>query len=102
MDRTTQQNAALVEQIAAAASSLRSQAKGLVRDVSTFQIIDERRFDNIPFTSSDTAIAPRPQQKRPLPVASKPVSSAKPVTLPKPVAQQKSNQAGNDQEWDTF
>jgi methyl-accepting chemotaxis protein len=38
MDRTTQQNAALVEQIAAAASSLRSQAGELVNTVSIFKL----------------------------------------------------------------
>ena len=37
MDRTTQQNAALVEQMAAASSSLRGQADELLRAVSTFE-----------------------------------------------------------------
>jgi len=37
MDQTTQQNAALVEQIAAAADSLRSQAQHLVQTVSVFK-----------------------------------------------------------------
>ena len=36
MDQTTQQNAALVEQMAAAAASLRTQAQGLVEVVATF------------------------------------------------------------------
>ena len=38
MDQVTQQNAALVEEIAAAASSLRSQANDLVRVVDIFQV----------------------------------------------------------------
>ncbi|WP_342618433.1 methyl-accepting chemotaxis protein [Rhodoferax sp. GW822-FHT02A01] len=38
MDRTTQQNAALVEQIAAAASSLKAQAGELVSTVSVFKL----------------------------------------------------------------
>ena len=38
MDQTTQQNAALVEQMAAAASSLRTQAEDLVRAVSIFHL----------------------------------------------------------------
>jgi methyl-accepting chemotaxis protein len=38
MDRTTQQNAALVEQIAAAASGLKSQAGDLVHAVSVFKL----------------------------------------------------------------
>jgi methyl-accepting chemotaxis protein len=38
MDQTTQQNAALVEEIAAAADSLRSQAQHLVETVSVFKL----------------------------------------------------------------
>jgi methyl-accepting chemotaxis protein len=38
MDRTTQQNAALVEQTAAAAQSLREQAQQLVKTVSVFKL----------------------------------------------------------------
>ena len=38
MDQTTQQNAALVEQMAAAASSLRSQAQDLVQTVAIFKL----------------------------------------------------------------
>jgi methyl-accepting chemotaxis protein len=38
MDQSTQQNAALVEEMAAAASSLRSQSHELVQAVSVFQL----------------------------------------------------------------
>jgi methyl-accepting chemotaxis protein len=38
MDHGTQQNAALVEQMAAAASSLKSQAEDLVRVVGSFKL----------------------------------------------------------------
>ena len=38
MDQATQQNAALVEQMAAAASSLKGQAQDLVQAVSTFKV----------------------------------------------------------------
>jgi methyl-accepting chemotaxis protein len=38
MDRTTQQNAALVEQSAAAAESLREQAQQLVQSVAVFRL----------------------------------------------------------------
>ena len=41
MDQVTQQNAALVEEMAAAASSLKSQAEDLVQVVSVFQLEDE-------------------------------------------------------------
>ena len=42
MDQVTQQNAALVEEMAAAASSLKSQAEDLVQVVSVFRLGDER------------------------------------------------------------
>jgi methyl-accepting chemotaxis protein len=38
MDQATQQNSALVEQMAAAAMSLRSQASELVQTVSVFRV----------------------------------------------------------------
>jgi hypothetical protein len=38
MDQTTQQNAALVEEMAAAASSLKSQAQDLVQVVAAFKL----------------------------------------------------------------
>jgi methyl-accepting chemotaxis protein len=40
MDQATQQNAALVEQMAAAASGLKSQAADLVHVVSVFKLDD--------------------------------------------------------------
>ncbi len=43
MDQVTQQNAALVEEIAAAASSLKMQAAELVRQMAQFTVEDERR-----------------------------------------------------------
>jgi len=43
MDQATQQNAALVEQMAAAASSLKSQAHELVQVVSAFKVDDDTR-----------------------------------------------------------
>lgn len=43
LDQTTQQNAALVEQIAASAAGLKSQADNLVRIVSAFKVDDLQR-----------------------------------------------------------
>lgn len=40
MDQATQQNAALVEEMAAAASSLKSQAHDLVQTVAVFKLTD--------------------------------------------------------------
>ncbi|MDS1141683.1 methyl-accepting chemotaxis protein [Pusillimonas sp. SM2304] len=41
MDQVTQQNAALVEEAAAASSSLQEQASGLARLVATFKLVDQ-------------------------------------------------------------
>jgi methyl-accepting chemotaxis protein len=43
MDQATQQNAALVEEMAAAASSLKSQATELVQVVAVFSLPDQGR-----------------------------------------------------------
>jgi methyl-accepting chemotaxis protein len=43
MDQTTQQNSALVEQMAAAASGLKSQAQEMVRVVAVFQLGDQNQ-----------------------------------------------------------
>ena len=43
MDQVTQQNAALVEEMAAAASSLKNQSDALVQTVSVFRLGDEGR-----------------------------------------------------------
>jgi len=41
MDQVTQQNAALVEEAAAASGSLREQASGLARLVATFKLAEQ-------------------------------------------------------------
>ncbi|MBT0571563.1 methyl-accepting chemotaxis protein [Curvibacter sp. CHRR-16] len=77
MDKTTQQNAALVEQMAAAASALQSQSSELVRAVSTFKL---DAMGSI--TASAAALV------KPLPMAAKPAATqrlslaAKPVVKP--------------------
>jgi methyl-accepting chemotaxis protein len=43
MDQATQQNAALVEESAAAADSLKQQAEQLVQAVSVFRLVGEER-----------------------------------------------------------
>jgi methyl-accepting chemotaxis protein len=48
MDRSTQQNAALVEQSAAAAESLKLQAAVLVKSISVFHVSDAGHKDNAP------------------------------------------------------
>ena len=48
MDQATQQNAALVEEMAAAAGSLKKQAEDLVRGVSTFSLGSDRALQYTP------------------------------------------------------
>jgi hypothetical protein len=48
MDQVTQQNAALVEQMAAAASSLKSQAQELVQVVATFKLAPGLQGSTLP------------------------------------------------------
>ena len=111
MDQTTQQNAALVEEMAAAASSLKSQAQELVQAVAVFQLGDTpvQRGGMAPRQVTSTRRAPLPparklavgssntpfQQKRPsLPAA--------PKTLAPPKPAPKAPAAQSDDDWETF
>jgi methyl-accepting chemotaxis protein len=61
MDQVTQQNAALVEEMAAAASSLNNQALELVRAVDFFKLSDEREaaFGSVPAAAPAPTVAVR-------------------------------------------
>ena len=119
MDQVTQQNAALVEQMAAAAGSLRSQAQDLVATVSTF------RLDTGTSVARTTVAAPVPANAtaatalaRARPVArslAKPTAAAAPTpSKPKsataiaapvkpPVAKaQAATPASAEDDWETF
>ncbi len=103
MDRVTQQNAALVEQMAAAASSLKTQSEDLVKTVANFKIEATtnvigtiRQAPRVP----EFKAAPRRQ------IAAKPapktvqrlVNVAK--QLPKPDT--KSSKIGGEDDWESF
>ncbi|WP_298213198.1 methyl-accepting chemotaxis protein [Acidovorax sp.] len=74
MDHATQQNAALVEQMAAAAGSLNNQAADLVQTVSVFKIDSQATNAGAPFIAKAPVAAPRK------PVAA-PQAARKPATL---------------------
>jgi methyl-accepting chemotaxis protein len=112
MDQATQQNAALVEEMAAAASGLKSQAQELVQVVAVFRLGEGRHA---------VQVAPRIQLSQPrslgapmrqLPPARKPLAKApalkhtpaKPVqkALAKPAVAAKVTPAGGDEDWETF
>ena len=98
MDRATQQNAALVEEMAASAGSLSSQAQQLVQAVSVFRL--------------DQAAAVRAPAKAPVaqpgPAAKPMIQPAAPARLPKAATQAKRPEplalaAGEDEDaWTSF
>jgi len=112
MDQVTQQNAALVEEMAAAASSLKGQANDLVEVVSVFELDAQSAINaNLkPHTvasmgsadatqvdyKSNTKLSPSRtsiQLKPPAPKA---------ASLPKLTSTSQSNSSGNNNEWESF
>ena len=110
MDESTQQNAALVEQAAAAAKSMQDQASTLVQVVSVFKIDTHATIVRTPAIAVKTATTPTPQRSVPTnphtasksiatshkPAISKPVSSS--PALVKVAAAPKSS----DGDWEQF
>lgn len=101
LDQTTQQNAALVEESAAAAQSLEHQAQQLVAAVSIFRLTNEQA------RSTPTKSVPRPNvTKTP---SNQPPSPPTLKTVPK-LASEKSKaststisaKTGNDDQWESF
>jgi methyl-accepting chemotaxis protein len=115
MDQTTQQNAALVEQMAAAASSLKSQATDLVQVVSIFKLGGgaDAGPSKVAVRSSKPRATPfRGQDRREVGVAKGAAAraSAKPVKAPQTLAARLNNpvpavttkSSGGDADWETF
>jgi methyl-accepting chemotaxis protein len=118
MDQATQQNAALVEEMAAAASSLKSQAQDLVQVVAIFKLNEGEAQRRIaaPQTSQSRPVALASTPKRAALAQSRPVPKrvaapksltkplAKPVVKPaaKPVAIAHQAAKQQDDEWETF
>jgi hypothetical protein len=116
LDQMTQQNAALVEQSAAAAESLKDQATRLAQVVQVFQIASTAAQPAAP-TRSLPAASPRSALRpKPSAVAAKPPSkSSAPTALQRPVlpasakprpalsAPSKPVAAGGDEgDWESF
>lgn len=97
LDQVTQQNAALVEESAAAADSLRQQADRLTKVVSVFKLQNGEHIE------TKAAAAPKVQNQR---SSFKPVSKTKvaPVAAPVATSTAKPNpeKADLETEWDTF
>jgi methyl-accepting chemotaxis protein len=116
MDQVTQQNAALVEEMAAAASSLQTQSKDLVQVVASFKLGGDD--DAVRTTVRSTAPVSKPfkgDERRTLRAAqpkSKPKQTATPaparLTAPKPESRSKpmatahASSKEDENEWETF
>jgi methyl-accepting chemotaxis protein len=109
----TQQNAALVEEMAAAASSLKSQSGDLVEVVSIFKLAGSEPVHRAAaFATQPPKVTPKPllAPTRAPAVRATPVSTlpARPpqratspaASLPKPVS--RTTPAGGDDDWETF
>ncbi|MGV7206592.1 methyl-accepting chemotaxis protein [Oxalobacteraceae bacterium A2-2] len=91
MDNVTQQNAALVEQAAAASQAMQEQAVRLAQMVSVFKVEGSR--------AAAPAPKPAPAPRRPAPAATKAAPPARPA-LARPAKPPK--QAGKEAEWEEF
>ena len=97
MDGMTQQNAALVEEAAAAAQSLQDQASELAKVVSIFKLNAE---PPVQAARRPTQSSPRPEVKT-MQVKVKPrMSNVKSLPVAKPA--QKKKVVGNDSDWESF
>ncbi|TXI18022.1 MAG: HAMP domain-containing protein [Roseateles sp.] len=107
MDQATQQNAALVEQSAAAAESLRQQADTLVRAVAVFRTAGGAR--SMAPAPAAPVIAPRPAAA---PVVARPASPQRPSKVARPDFARRAPKAaatpqpalatGTDGDWTSF
>jgi len=106
LDQMTQQNAALVEESAAAAESLKDQAVKLAGLVSSFKLSGGESAAAAPRAPSYAA--PSPMAKKPAPKAAagikpaapRPPASAKPAA-PRP-APAPAPSAGTEHDWESF
>ncbi|MEN9451054.1 MAG: hypothetical protein RLZZ369_113 [Pseudomonadota bacterium] len=111
LDQMTQQNAALVEQSAAAAESLKDQATRLAQAVSAFKLGQGQRVAEathvattaIVKAKTSSAPAAKPSYTPPKPAAA-PRAAAPAVTYNDPVdaPQASAKSTGHDADWETF
>ncbi|MEO5660616.1 MAG: methyl-accepting chemotaxis protein [Polaromonas sp.] len=92
MDQTTQQNAALVEEMAAAASSLTAQAQNLVQTVSVFKVGSGAGASVI------HTVVPRLSATS----AGRKATAVPALPVPRPKVIAKAAQPGAEKDWETF
>ena len=101
MDRGTQENAALVEEAAAAATSLTDQARALTEQMAFFQVGQEEA----PAARTASAKAPaRAATRAPAKAAARPTPSARPAPAPaaRPAAATSKPARTDSQNWEEF
>jgi methyl-accepting chemotaxis protein len=103
MDQATQQNAALVEEMAAAASSLKSQALELVQTVSVFKLDDSNHAVTLTPVAAraNTAVLTRPDTGRTAPKPAAQVTRLQPRSAQRPVESITPAKTGTD-DWASF
>ncbi|MGK5034697.1 methyl-accepting chemotaxis protein [Janthinobacterium sp. LB3P118] len=103
MDGMTQQNAALVEQAAAAAQSLQDQAAELAHVVSIFKLVDGEEkpaaYAPAPVAAAPVAVRKPAPALRPVKSLTRKTEAAAPVAAPAP---RKAAGAGSNDEWEEF
>ncbi|WP_219117056.1 methyl-accepting chemotaxis protein [Janthinobacterium sp. UMAB-56] len=103
MDGMTQQNAALVEQAAAAAQSLQDQASELAHVVSIFKLVEGEEkpaaYVPAPVATAPVAVRKPASVLRPVKSLTRKAEAAAPVAAPAP---RKAAGAGSNDEWEEF
>jgi methyl-accepting chemotaxis protein len=101
MDQTTQQNAALVEEMAAAASSLKTQAQELVQTVAVFRLAGDTGQAPPKAMAAATAPTAPARAPAPRPASAAPQRLAAPAATP-PVKAPAKAAGADDGDWETF
>ena len=99
MDQVTQQNAALVEESAAAASSLREQAETLAQAVAVFKLSQQSSRQAIATAQSSAKAAMAEAKPAAKPVAAKPAGKRPAAPAPVKAATEGSSAKDN---WEEF
>ena len=102
MDEMTQQNAALVEQAAAAAESMQEQSQKLAQAVSIFKLDDDHAHAPAARAiASSASVASRPAPRAPAPALRRPADPAR-AAAPSPSSSPKKLTAAAGDDWEEF
>lgn len=104
MDQTTQQNAALVEEMAAAASSLNHQARSLVEAVAVFKLSEEMQGSGSTMATTQTSVTKQKTAATLSKPFQKPLASMKSTVERRPatIAGTQRSTGSKDVDWETF